>query len=229
MIDLYRHIFSNVGTEIVGLNVKIYGFNRRGIVNENNDIKSVIDKKLLSEGYQSIETVSNTFFPVNLWNPSNDRKLFYDRYHKIVKKIRKCSKNRYGIYFERMINYSGGLNQIEEIIQFYHSGNHRRSAMQVSIWDPTRDLKNTRMRGFPCMQQIVFSVVNDRLILFVFFATQFCFQRAYGNFLGLCNLGRFMSHELRLPLSEINCYIGVEILDITKQKMKSIIDDVDYT
>ena len=161
-----------------------------------------------------------------MWNPNQNRELLYIRYKKIIRKIKACPQNRYGIYFERMINYDENINQIDEIIKFYKSGNHRTSAMQIAIWDPTRDFKNTRMRGFPCMQQIVFSVVRNRLILFVFFATQYIFERAYGNFLGLCNLGKFMSHELGLPLREINCYIGVEKLNITKTQLREIVKNI---
>lgn len=229
LIDLYKFMYKNPGKEITGLNVKITGFNQNSEIAEDSSKKAVINRLLLKNNYQSIETVSNTFFPINLWNPNLGRDVFFSRYNKIVTKIRNCPKNRYGIYFKRMINFEEGVNQLDEIIKFYESGNHRRSAMQVSVWDPKRDLKNTRMRGFPCMQQIVFSTINHQLILFVFFASQFLFQRAYGNYLGLCNLGRFMSHELRLPLHEINCFIGAELLDVTKGNLREIINTLERT
>ena len=82
------------------------------------------------------------------------------------------------------------------------------------------------MRGFPCMQHLVFSCVQDKLIVIAFYATQYIFERAYGNFLGLCNLGKFLSHELQVPLHEVKCYIGVEQLSISKYRLKEILNTI---
>jgi len=50
-----------------------------------------------------------------------------------------------------------------------------------------------------------------------FYATQQVFNKAYGNYLGLCRLGNFMAHEMDLKFSRMNCFIGVAKLDnITK-------------
>jgi hypothetical protein len=41
-----------------------------------------------------------------------------------------------------------------------------------------------------------------------YYATQYIFDRGYGNYLGLCHLGYFMAHELGLELVRLNCFIG---------------------
>jgi hypothetical protein len=38
-----------------------------------------------------------------------------------------------------------------------------------------------------------------------FYIMQYAFDRAYGNYLGLCRLGRFMAKQLDVPLSRVVC------------------------
>lgn len=223
MLELFNIYLRISGSEITGLSISIKGFDKHGNVNQNYKLQAKIDSALESNNMQSINTVANTIFPINLWNPEYSRNTLYERYNNVLKHIKRCPLNRYGIYFERMINFKNGVNQLEKTIAFYKSGNLRRSAYQIAIWDPLRDLTNTRMRGFPCMQHLVFLCVRNRLVVIGFFATQYLFERAYGNFLGLCNLGKFMSHELGIPLCEVKCYVGVELLNIPKTNLSKIL------
>jgi hypothetical protein len=41
------------------------------------------------------------------------------------------------------------------------------------------------------------------------YSTQYLFEKAYGNYLGLYDLGRFMAHELSLELAQLNCIASV--------------------
>lgn len=226
VLDIFKEFVNNSGNEISGLSITITGFDADGNVNEDASIRNEIDSALEQKNKQSIATVANTIFPVNLWNPSYDREILYKRYNKILKHIKKCPLNKDGIYFERLINFSDGLNQIDEIIKFYESGTRRRSAFQIAVWDPKRDLKNLPYSIFPCLQHIVVSCVKYQIIVIAFYATQYIFERAYGNFLGICNFGKFLSHELGIPLKEIKFYIGVELLDITKTDLREVVDNI---
>lgn len=227
MIDLFKEYDRISGNEISGLSITIKGFDNNNNVKEDETIRKKLDLALKNKGMQPISTVANTIFPVNLWNPELDRSELYKRYSRILPQLKKCPQNRKGIYFNRMINYDdNGFNQLNKIIEFYKSGNHRRSAFQASIWDPKRDMVNQRMRGFPCMQHLVFSCVQNRIVVIAFYATQYIFERAYGNFLGLCNLGKFMSHELQLPLHEVKCFIGSEQLSINKTQLNEILSTI---
>ena len=38
-----------------------------------------------------------------------------------------------------------------------------------------------------------------------FYATQHVYEKAYGNYLGLCRLGQFVAHELGLRLVRMTC------------------------
>jgi thymidylate synthase len=88
---------------------------------------------------------------------------------------------------------------------------------QASIFDPGRDHVRSAQLPFPCLQHVSFVPQVENLTLNAFYATQQIFNKAYGNYLGLCRLGSFMAQEMELTFSRMNCFIGVAKLDnITK-------------
>jgi hypothetical protein len=89
--------------------------------------------------------------------------------------------------------------------------------LQASLFDPERDHVANAQLGFPCLQHVTFVPQNDGSVVNSFYATQQLFDKAYGNWLGLCDLGRFMAGEMGLRLARLNCFVGVEKLQrITK-------------
>ena len=82
--------------------------------------------------------------------------------------------------------------------------------MQAAIIDPALDHTNSQQLGFPCLHQVAFTPDGDAgLAVTGFYATQYLFDRAYGNYLGLCRLGRFMAHEMGLKLARMTCIASV--------------------
>ena len=63
------------------------------------------------------------------------------------------------------------VNQLDHIIDTFRRGNHRRSALQVSIFDPTRDHKHCRQLGFPCLHQVAFLPETNTLTITGYYAT----------------------------------------------------------
>lgn len=198
--------------EVSPLTVVIRGFTE-GQPIEVPKVRLFLDDALGAEAKGlSCNEIANTIFPSSLWNPESDRQQFYERYRQIMPRVLKDRRNRYGVYFQRLIAYghdaayNGGVNQLEHIIQTWHSGNHRRSALQAAIFDPTKDHTNQHMRGFPCLQQVAFAPQGAHgLTVTGLYATQYIFERAYGNYLGLCRLGRFMAQEMGRQLTQVNC------------------------
>ena len=198
--------------EIAPLSVVIRGF-ADGEPVEVAPIRQLLDEALgADEKALSCHEVANTIFPISLWNPQADRRQLYERYLRIMPRVLRDRRNRYGVYFQRLIAfghdaaYEGGMNQLEHIIQTWHGGNHRRSALQAAIFDPRKDHTNQRMRGFPCLQQVAFAPEGtDGLAVTGLYATQYIFERAYGNYLGLCRLGRFMAQEMGRQLTQVTC------------------------
>ena len=198
--------------EVSLLTVVIRGFTD-GQPMEVPPVRLLLDEALGADAKGlSCNEVANTLFPKSLWNPKADRQLLYDRYQRIMPCVLRDRRNRYGVYFQRMIAYgrdaasNEGMNQLEHIIQTWRGGNHRRSALQAAIFDPTKDHTNQRMRGFPCLQQVAFAPQGaDGLMVTGLYATQYIFERAYGNYLGLCRLGRFMAQEMGRQLTQVSC------------------------
>ena len=115
-------------------------------------------------------------------------------------------------YFNRLINFGevdNPINQLEFIINTWSRKNHRHSALQAAIFDPKIDHSHQRQLGFPCLQHVVFHYdgVNgcNGLSIIGFYANQLLFEKAYGNYLGLFRLGKFMASEMKLKLVRVIC------------------------
>jgi len=196
--------------EITPLIVSITGFDH-GQPRENLRIRDRLDHALRARGRYDCHTVANTLFPASLWNPAHPRSALFNRYLQIWPSINKYRDNRHGTYFQRLIAF-GDCNQLEHVISIYLANNHRRSALQASIFDPLQDHTNQRQRGFPCLQHVSFTPNDQNLTVTGVYATQHIFEKAYGNYLGLCALGRFMAHEMGLELAKMVCIANVERL-----------------
>jgi hypothetical protein len=212
--------------EILPLVVTVTGFADDQLA-ENPVIRCALDEVLLKMGEFSCDTVASTIFPQSLWNPEQSRDQLFKRYRRILPRLKKMEKrNRYGLYFERLMAFGPQkINQLDHIISTYQGGNHRRSSLQASIFDPAVDHTNQRQRGFPCMQQVAFAPYGDgELAITGFYAIQHLFERAYGNYLGLCNLGRFVAHELDLRLTQMTCVAGVAKLgNVNKADLRDLL------
>ena len=210
-------------SEIQSLMVIINGFNN-GAPIENNNVRFQLDSFLSNSLSQSCNTVANTIFPSSLYNPNENNNTLYTRYKKILPQLRKCPENKNGLYFERMIKYGvNSKNQLDFIIDNYNKGCHRRSALQVSIFNPDIDHSSQPRRGFPCLQHVVFSpMLNGKLSVTGFYATQYAIRRAYGNYLGLCRLGNFVSKSIGLELGRMVCITGILIRDYKKSDLSEL-------
>ncbi|MBD3343354.1 MAG: thymidylate synthase [Candidatus Lokiarchaeota archaeon] len=208
--------------EVSPLIVSITGF-ENGTPIELNEIRRLLDNNLvINKTNLNVNQVANTIFPVSIWNKAKPRQLLYDRYFRIYPKIKKDRRNCYGVYFSRMTAYlpkgSSGkpINQLEDIIKLWtetkrnQNKNPRRTALQINIYDPTRDLTSQPRRGFPCLQHVTFAPFGrDGLVVTGFYALQHIYERAYGNYLGLCRLGHFVAHAMGLKLVRMNCFSGI--------------------
>ncbi|ABE30414.1 hypothetical protein DR64_258 [Paraburkholderia xenovorans LB400] len=180
-------------------------------------IRTRLDTELVAFSENKCNTVANTIFPMSMWNPhlDDDADALFRRYERAWPGIKKCPANKYGVYFRRLTAYQPNgvqksVNQLESIIDSYQRGNHRKSALQVSVFDPTRDHTNQRQKGFPCLQQVSFTPLENGLLSVTgFYATQYQFEKAYGNYLGLYWLGKFVAAQLNMTLSQVVCSAAV--------------------
>lgn len=195
---------------------------------ESEALRELLDSDLNERRGFDSNTVANTIFPASLWNPDHSRHELFSRYRRILPGVAACNQNRYGVYFQRLIDFKGEsdtapYNQLEHIINTFKKGNHRFSGLQASIFDPTRDHTDQRMRGFPCLQQVGFHVLpRKKLAVFGFYPKQHLYERGYGNYLGLCRLGQFMAHEMGLTFVQMTCFVGVGVVSNSKIKKAAL-------
>lgn len=192
-------------------------------------IRQALDSELKAKDDFSCETVAGTIFPQSMWNPKLPREKLFARYRAALPALKKFKQNIYGMYFERFTAFGPEqFNQLDFILNSRlgngeRKGNMRRSVLQAAVIWPKRDLTNQPLRGFPCLQQVNFAPHGkDELAVNGFYATQFIFQKAYGNYLGLYNLGQFVAHELGLRLTQVTCFTGIAQLGVGKGTVKGL-------
>ncbi len=218
-------------TELIPLIVAVTGFDKRGSFEEELRIRTALNALLAKEEKQSVDTVANTIFPASLWNPTAKRQLLFQRYRRVLSRLRRASrKNSHGMYFERMISGGpvGRENQLDFAIDTYLGRKGvRRSVLQVGVFNPNHDHSAAAQLGFPCLQHVTFAPSDGGLCVNAFYATQYLVERAYGNYVGLCRLGQFVAREMGLPLTRVTCFTGIAECDIPKSRMASILSTID--
>lgn len=219
-------------TEMAPLTVSICGASTNDLLSEHPVIRNELDKVLVAEDKQTVETVANTIFPYSLWNPARERQLLFDRYMAIYPQLQRNWQNRRGTYFQRMVanGRDDAPNQLEFVLDAYGNATKgmRRSVLQVAVFDPRKDQTAARRTGFPCLQHLSFVPSKaEGLSVNAFYASQFMVERAYGNYLGICQLGGFVAHELGIRLTRVTCHIGLALLDTSKSALADVLAAVE--
>jgi hypothetical protein len=218
---VFLRILDGRGTEISPLVVSLSGFDHQGRISEVPGVRDALDRVLEKKGKISIETVAHTIFPERLWRIARrDRARLFALYKGVFPRYVAMNRraNGRGLYFERLMMFGPNTpcegNQLEWILSQYGSRSGIRDTMfQAAIFDPARDhIRNARV-VFPCLQHVSFVPTNKGLVTNAFYATQYVFDKAYGNYFGLAHLGAFMAHEMGMPLARLNVTVGVAKLD----------------
>ena len=204
--------------------ISLVGFSNQS-PEEDAAIEIAIDEAMMNTGTQlTCNNVAFTIFPSQLCDESEPAQATFDRwkraYPRLLKRAsKKNSQWSKGFYFYRMIAYGEGnkgdrsINQLDHIINIWNEGVHNSMGLQISCFDPLRDHNRSRQRSFPCLHQIGLTTEKNGtqwlLTLNAFYPVQNILQRAYGNYQGLCRLGKFMSrHMIGCRFHRLNCFIA---------------------
>ena len=217
---LLLQVLDNAGTEVAPLILSLSGFAQNGQAVEDPAVRRDLDQLLMRKGHIVVGDVAFTIFPQRLWKMSRgDRTRLFARYRATFPRWQAINRkaNGRGMYFERMVMYGRGPcdgNQLEWVLSQYNSRKRvRRSMFQATTFDPGRDHIASAQLGFPCLQQVSFEPTAAGLVTNAFYATQQIFDKAYGNYLGLAQLGAFMAREMGMPLARLNVMVGVAKLE----------------
>lgn len=205
---------------------------------ENQSLRALLDDTLAAAGGVQSRISAMTIFPWEMWQRRGkpDCNEFSSLcIERVLPRLQKLSiLNRYGTYFSRMMAYTGHckegekqINQLSHVIELLKKPRRvRESALQIACFDPAKDHTNQPVRGFPCLQQIGVTYGDDDTIaLNAYYPAQYLFDRAYGNYLGLCHLGSFIAHQAGMRFDRLNCFIGKPIFkgpDATIQKLDKL-------
>jgi hypothetical protein len=232
---IFLRILDGRGSEISPLVLSLTGFDAHGQLSEMGPVRHALDEVLTQKRKISIEDVAYTIFPERLWQIARrDRARLFELYKGVYPRYVAMNRraNGRGLYFERLTMFGGHApcngNQLEWILSQYNSRSGIRDSMfQAAVFDPARDHIGNARVGFPCLQHISFVPTADGLVVNAFYATQYVFDKAYGNYLGLIQLGAFMAHEMGLRPARLNVTVGVAKIDgISKSDaiLKPLID-----
>lgn len=214
------HVVDHAGPEISPLVLSVTGFGQGGEIPQTPAIRGALDVLLLKKNLRSVEDVAFTIFPQRLWEiAQSDRSALFRYYKDAFPRYQAMNPrdNRRGLYFERMTNYGRGPcggNQLEWILsQFDGREGVRRSMFQASVFDPGKDHVADAQLQFPCLQHVTFEPTKQGLVINAFYATQQLFIKAYGNYLGIAQLGAFMADQMKTDLLRMNVVVGVAKLE----------------
>lgn len=203
---------------------------------ESDAVRTCLDDTLKELGrlhprrhIYSCQTNANLICPICWWERATDRHAFFARFREFYPGLRRCNPlNRYGTYFGRLLAFGRGPedgNQLEHIIKnFTEREMSRPTAMAASVFDPARDHTAQRRRGFPCLNRVEFMPLGGgKFALKADYPCQFLFERAYGNYLGLCRLGKFMAREMGLELTQVTCTVGMALRgEVPKRDLRAL-------
>ena len=209
---------------------------------EDESIRAALDEILTQLDKNPCHVSAMTIFPHKPWvrrgmpGCGEFSTFCLDRFLPRLKKLDRRNQN--GTYFERMMGFTGikagkdrQINQLEFVIALLRNPDRRprQSALQIACFDPAKDHAGQPVRGFPCLQQV--SVTYDdggRFALNAYYPTQYVFDRAYGNYLGLCHLGDFLAHETGLQFARMTCFVGrPELGDVAQKDLQALITIVE--
>ena len=218
---------------------------------EDERIRSVLDafverRRNENSGIFPIDTVANTLFPIAFYRAGRDnaRERLYElhaRAQRIQERLREPEN-----YFNRLVAYptSSGepFNQLEFIVDrlikqrkprkdgrrgalssAYEMGTSLPAVGDLRIHAPGED-KNTM--GFPCLSHLSLTLDEDSLCLAALYRNQHFIDRAYGNYVGLSRLARFVANEVGVEVGEVLCvatHADVQFGDHRKDRVRQLV------
>lgn len=221
---------------------------------EDTEIRHILDDFINRKNMTPVSTVANTIFPTALYYPTNPKLMgckarhhLYQMYEKGNVIRQRIPANRRGTYFNRMIDWTGSngrkINQIERIIERLQNGLTQKKPFssiyemnmggveECTVDDATEEIqiyrpdKDTSIRGFPCLSHISLTLHKGYLDMNAIYRNQYFIQKAYGNFLGLSRLLKFICQEVGCEAGELVCMASHAELEVGKRDIVKLIQE----
>jgi hypothetical protein len=169
-----------------------------------------------------VSSVANTVFPIS-WYAEHLGENAEEHLYKMERITRSVDRrrNRSGWYFGRMVAFpgpKGEFNQLQQVVERLRTardnGHQRGNAYEVGLSMPEDETiavpimaggKDRRTRGFPCLSHMSFSLQEGHVHLSAMYRNHDFISRAYGNYVGLGRVLRFVANQSGLPIGELTC------------------------
>lgn len=177
--------------------------------------------------------VAYTIFPHKLYKRVNSADdLYYTYMNKIYPWTRGREHSGWGTYFQRMIAYpsmKGSTNQLSNIINAINNRDRlSRASYTIVIERPGGE--TIKPLGAPCLNYIAVQLepgIKPKISLLCVYRNHDFFERAYGNYWGLCNLLCFIAKETNLSPGSLTCISSHAYVDGSKTNFKSLLEELE--
>ena len=179
--------------------------------------------------------VAHTIFPQTFLKDDVSRDGLYKKYWRFFKLSRKKPHSGWGTYFERMIRYStpkGDIDQLGSIIDNIKSRSRNYGASYAMVIPyPHRDLN--KLMGAPCLNYMTIQVeytikpMKEKTInLLAVYRNHDFTERAYGNYLGLCNLLKYIARETDSSTGALTCVSSHAFVPKNREELTAIANNI---
>lgn len=208
---------------------------------EDQTIRQAVDDLLVRRGKPTVATVVNTIFPVHLARICDSPEQLAKRYRDLYPYLRaENPRNRRGTYFGRLVAHPADGTSVDQLTRIIsrlrdHGSrrNHHSAVYEVTFDaadDPAIDAElgpgtvsysapiyqvrsDAMPLGFPCLSHLSFQHAEGRLHALAQFRSQYLIERAYGNYLALGLLQRYVATAAGLSPGELTVAVGVAHID----------------
>lgn len=173
--------------------------------------------------------VAYTIFPYGFYYLNRNPEKFYKNYWRFFKHTRKSEHSGWGTYFERMIRYPWGEQEVDQLGKIIKSikGSERILRAAYTMIIPKPGPENTKLRGAPCLNYIAVRTEpssTGRIInLLAVYRNHDFLERAYGNYLGLCKLLEYIVSETGSNIGKVTCMSSHAFVGKFKTALKDLI------
>lgn len=226
---------------------------------EDPEVRALVDRMLKVLKKAPVQTVVNTLFPAALARVSKTPHELSSRYTAMYKRIRReAGANGRGTYFGRIVHYPARdepVNQLTRLIDQLRRDQSAKKTRPAAIYEmataasdtvsvqdrqpadgasteetqvyaPTPD---TIPMGFPCLSHLSWQRVDGRLHLLAQYRHQYLIERAYGNYLALGLLQRYVATAAGLDLGELSVDTGLCTLEISPTALRKYLAQLNQT
>ena len=197
-----------------------------------SDINEKIISFAKSNNFLTPKHVAYTIFPQGLYRVKGSASKLYRSYNRIAPNLIRKSNNKWGTYFQRMISYKRDNNIINQLQNIIEKINTRQSTSKAAYTIVIEEAGNETVRkmGAPCLNYIAIQLESGsprKISMLCTYRNHDFLQRAYGNYLGLCNLLKFLAEETDSAVGTITCisshaYVCGKITELN-QLLRSLI------